>query len=223
MNQILNQPSYNYLNNDSNNISNNKKKDSNNYKFKKIFALKFQLFFSTILTVLFIVLLYFYLHSLYKKESLSSSLISNYSIYKLYADNSSDQTSFIENNLLGIIEIPKIEIYYPIFSRLDENLLKISPCKIYGESPNEFGNLCIAGHNYNNSLFFSNINLLNIGDEINIYDNCGNKYIYTIFDNYEVQENDVSPIFDYPENEKIVTLVTCNNFNNNRIIIKAKQ
>jgi len=219
MNQILNQPSYK----NSNNNLDIKKENNNNYKFKKIFALKFQLFFSVILTTLFIVVLYFYLHSLSKKESLSSNLINNYSIYRLYADNSSDETSSIENNLLGIIEIPSIDIYYPIFSKLDENLLKISPCKIYGETPDKFGNLCIAGHNYNNSLFFSNISLLNNGDKINIYDNLGNKYIYTIFDNYEVQENDLSPVFDYPENEKIVTLITCNNFNNNRIIIKAKQ
>lgn len=226
MNQIL-------ITHNNSDKSRNKQSDinqsnkNNNYdkinKPEKIFVFKFQLIFSILLFLTFIVVLYFYLHSLSKKENLSNKLIDNYSIYKLYSQNTSEQEMISNNNLFGIIEIPKISIYYPIFSNLDENLLKISPCKLYGASPSEIGNICIAGHNYNNSLFFSNINLLKKEDVIIIYDHLGNDYSYNVFDNYEVEESNLSPIFDYPDNEKIVTLITCNNFNNNRIIIKAKQ
>lgn len=123
----------------------------------------------------------------------------------------------------GIIEIPKINLYYPIFSDLTEDLLKISPCKFYGDSPDINGNICIAGHNYDNALFFSKISTLSQNDEIFIYDNNDNQYTYLVYDIYEVPESDLSPIFNYEQNEKILTLVTCNNFNSNRIIIKAKQ
>ncbi len=123
----------------------------------------------------------------------------------------------------GMIEIPKINLYYPVFSYLTEDLLRISPCKFYGDSPDVNGNICIAGHNYDNVLFFSKLSSLSENDEIFIYDNNGNQYIYLVYDIYEVLESDLSPIFDYEENEKTLTLVTCNNFNANRIIVKAKQ
>ena len=33
----------------------------------------------------------------------------------------------------GIIEIPKLDLYYPIYSELNEDLLKIAPCKFFRE------------------------------------------------------------------------------------------
>lgn len=73
-------------------------------------------------------------------------------------------------NCSGIIEIPEINLYYPIFSHLTEDLLKISPCKFYGTQPNKNGNICIAGHNYDNSLFFSKLTSLSQDSQIFIYD-----------------------------------------------------
>lgn len=123
----------------------------------------------------------------------------------------------------GIIEIEKINLYYPVFSQLTEDLLKISPCKFYGDTPNDNGNICIAGHNYDNSLFFSKISTLSINDKISIFDNAGIEYIYFVYDIYEVSASDLSPVLDYDDKEKTLTLVTCNNLNSNRIILRAKQ
>lgn len=123
----------------------------------------------------------------------------------------------------GIIQIPKINLYYPVFSYLTEDLLKIAPCKFYGDTPDVNGNICIAGHNYDNSLFFSKLSTLSLDDEIYIFDSNGSEYIYLVYDIYEVEDTNLSPVFDYEENEKTLTLVTCNNFNSNRIILKAKQ
>ena len=53
-----------------------------------------------------------------------------------------------------------------------------------------------------------------------IYSN-NEKFTYVVTSNYEVEPNDLSPIFNYENNKKVLTLVTCNNFNNNRIIIVA--
>ena len=123
----------------------------------------------------------------------------------------------------GVIQIPKIDLYYPVFSNLTEELLKVSPCKFYGDTPNVNGNICIAGHNYDNRLFFSKISSLSSNDIIYIFDNNGFKYMYLIYNIYEVPSSDLSPVLNYEQNEKILTLVTCNNFNNNRIIVRAKQ
>jgi sortase A len=122
----------------------------------------------------------------------------------------------------GIIEIPKINLYYPVFSYLTEDLLKISPCKFYGDTPDINGNICIAGHNYDNSLFFSKLSTLSPNDEIYIYNN-NIQYTYFVYDIYEVAESDLSPVLNYEPNQKTLTLITCNNFNLNRIILKAQQ
>ena len=188
---------------------------------------KFQFTISILISFILICMIIYYIFTLKKKEKISNNLIGNYNIYKLYSNGSQEdyveEKEQAENEIFGIIEIPKIGIRYPIFSHLNEELLKISPCKFYGESPKVNGNICIAGHNYNNSMFFSNISLLNKNDEIYLYDNSNNKYVYTIFNLYEVKESDLSPIFDYNQSSKELTLITCNNINQNRFIIKAKQ
>ena len=189
---------------------------------------KIQFIISIIILIILIGSIFYYMLFLQKKEKLANNLIGNYSIYQLYSNyskhNTSDNISNTQisgNNIFGIIEIPKINIYYPVFSYLNEELLKISPCKFYGDSPKVNGNICIAGHNYNNSIFFSNLFLLNINDEIFLYDNYGRKYIYKVFKSYEVIESDLSPIFDYNQSSKELTLITCNNLNNNRLVVKA--
>lgn len=202
------------------NTNNNKIKKSN--KVKKIFLFKFQFILSTTIAIILIIISLLYFSSLNKNENISNKILNNYSVYKLYSENSSIIEKS-ESDLFGIIEIPKIKIYYPIFAHLSEDLLKISPCKFYGNTPDKNSNICIAGHNYNNSLFFSKINNLKENDEIYIYDNSGNKYIYFVFNIYEVKDTDLSPIFDYNNKSKELTLITCNNLNNNRIIVKAKQ
>lgn len=188
---------------------------------------KFQFTISIVISFILICVIIYYIFSLQKKEKISSNLIGNYNIYKLYSDYSQEDYAEgeeqSENEIFGIIEIPKINIRYPIFSHLSEELLKISPCKFSGESPKINGNICIAGHNYNNSMFFSNLSLLTKNDKICLYDNSNNKYVYTVFNLYEVKESDLSPIFDYNQSSKELTLITCNNINQNRLIIKAKQ
>ena len=147
---------------------------------KKFF--KFQFLISIFIIVILIGFICYSSISLLKKEQMSKNITSNYSIYKLYSNNSksneSSYTQNIQNEFFGTIEIPKINLYYPVFSHLDEELLKVSPCKFYGDSPKVFGNICIAGHNYDNSMFFSNLSLLNIDDEIYLYDTDNKKYIY---------------------------------------------
>ena len=194
-------------------------------KLKKIKSirnfLKMQLTISIFLIIIFVIILISHFNSNSNKEKISSDISSNYNLYKLYSESFKEAST--DDVILCTIEIPKINIKYPVFSKFDDELLKISPCRFYGKSPEEYGNLCIAGHNYNNSKFFSNLFLLNNGDEIFLYDNSEQKFIYKVFSYYEVSSSDMSPILDYDRNIKQLTLVTCNNLNQNRLIVKAKQ
>lgn len=58
---------------------------------------------------------------------------------------------------IGKLEIPKIDLTTYILSETDKNTLKISVTKLCGPKINEVGNLCIAGHNYNNSNMFKDL------------------------------------------------------------------
>jgi len=200
------------------NVKNSKKNS------KKIF--KFLLYISIIL-ILGVSL--FSLYSYYianKKENISKELLNTFNLERLYLSENSYTTISLNNNgkyfVIGAIEIPSIKINYPILSNISDELLKIAPCRFYGPYPNEIGNLCIAGHNYDNNQFFSKLYKLNIGDEIKIYDSSNFLIKYFIYDKYETNKNDTSCTSQNTNGNKEITLVTCNNFNGNRLIIKAK-
>ncbi len=216
MNQIL----MNNSDNDST-LYKNKLQKNIKYGFKYIFI--FSLFFIFILLSFYI----YHLLRINENKKNSNKIAYNYKTLKLYNNdfsneyqNLNSQIYYTEKFVIGEIKIPVINISYPIFSMLDDETLKTSPCIFHGKMPPEKGNLCIAGHNYNNNLFFSNISKLKKEDKIYIYDNQNHEYIYSVFANYEVKTDNLSPLSNSFSNE--LTLITCNNVNNHRIIIKAK-
>ena len=195
-------------------------KKHNLIKLKKI--LNAQFYLSIIFILIIGTFVIYKTFKLYKAENYSTQLLNNYNITKLYSNNISTSSENTEDySIMGIIEIPKINVYYPIFSTFDDNLLKIAPCKFYGPTAGKVGNLCIAGHNYDNGKFFSNISNLTINDEIIIYNSSNIKFSYFVFDIYEVKPDNLSPVYSYNNNSKELTLITCNNLNKNRIIVKA--
>lgn len=195
-------------------------------KFNKNKKFKFQFFISLLLIVLFSIY-GIYSHNIrLKKENTSNILLNNFNIERMYYKKQS--YTVLELNgykcfIIGIVEIPKINIKYPILSYANDELLKFSVCRFYGPYPNKIGNLCIAGHNYDNSMFFSNLKHLNIGDRIDIYDNNNSFITYYIYNKFETSKNDISCTNQNTNGKREITLVTCNNINNNRLIIKAAE
>ena len=124
---------------------------------------------------------------------------------------------------IGRIEIPKINVDYPILDRTTDALMKISPTKFWGPEPNEIGNFCIAGHNYRNTKFFSKVPTLAIGDTIKITDTTGRTLTYKIYSKYEVEPEDISCTTQKTNGRKEITLITCTNDNKYRVIIKATE
>lgn len=173
-----------------------------------------------------IIILFYFLYSYFirlNQQSETNILKEKYNISTLYSTNNYSTVLKLSNDIsiIGLIDIPKINITYPILSNSDENLLKISVCRFSGPLPNRIGNLCIAGHNYNNTLMFSKLNKLNIGDSIFITDLNNTKLEYIIYNKFKVKENNLNCTENSDKAE--VTLITCN-YNNNteRIILKSK-
>ena len=127
---------------------------------------------------------------------------------------------------IGVINIPKIDVNYPILqleSGSIDTLLKISPCKFWGADPNKVGNLCIVGHNYRNSKFFSKVPKLEVGDTFEIQDLSGKTITYEIYDKYIVEPSDTSCTSQLTGGKREVTLITCTNDNKQRVIVKARE
>ena len=124
--------------------------------------------------------------------------------------------------MVGKIQIPKINIDYPILSETTDSLLKVSVCKFWGSNPNEVGNLCIAGHNYRNKKFFSKVPTLKVGDTINITDLTNQTLTYSVYDMYTVTPTDVSCTTQRTNGKKIITLITCTNDSKQRVVVKAE-
>lgn len=82
------------------------------------------------------------------------------------------------------------------------------------------GNLCLAGHNYENNLFFSNLKNIKNNDIIVIYDLNNISVNYSVYSVFEVENNDIS-ILNQNSQKRELTLITCNNKNKKRIIVKA--
>lgn len=123
---------------------------------------------------------------------------------------------------IGVINIPSINVNYPILSTYTDELLKIAPCKFHGPNPNEVGNLCIAGHNYRNSKFFSKVPNLQLGDTIEITDLSGRMLTYTVYDKFIVNPDELACTSQLTNGKKEITLITCTNDNKQRHIIKAR-
>ena len=198
-----------------------------NNKLKEKYLKLYKLLFisSSVILLFFSFSLFVKLYKNTQNELLSKKLNSVYSISTLYSQN-----SIVENQVqssvpfvIGIIKIEKINVNYSILSNSNNDLLDISVCRFAGPLPNEIGNLCIAGHNYVDYKFFSRLNELNINDTIKIFDLKGNCMEYEIFNKYEIRPIDTSCTNQNTNNQRIVTLVTCNNVNGKRLIIQAKE
>lgn len=125
--------------------------------------------------------------------------------------------------VIGIIKIEKINLLYPILNVNNEDSMKKSITKFYGDKLNQEGNVTLAGHNNFDGTMFGKLKDLEIGDKITILDLNNHSITYEIFNKYVTDPNDVSIVNSTKEGIKEITLVTCTNGNKNRLIIKAKE
>lgn len=177
-----------------------------------------------IIAIILIVMIITNINERNKNEKLLQEVVAK--VETLKPEEKDKQISYIEYEgyqVIGNIEIPEIDIKYPILIESNEDSLTKSVTRVGDGKVNEIGNLCIAGHNYIDGSMFGQIDKLENGDEIYIIDLYGNKQRYIVFNKYITNPNDVSVLESTEKNKKEVTLVTCTNGNKNRLIIKAKE
>lgn len=86
----------------------------------------------------------FLFNDIKQSEEFSKAIMDNLSISKIYGDTNeyepkllNDNVYFYENSsfsVIGIINIEKLGITYPILSDINKKLLKIAPCRFYRTS-----------------------------------------------------------------------------------------
>ena len=130
---------------------------------------------------------------------------------------------FDNNSVIGIINIPKTELEYPILDTTTKDNMKTSITRFSGGNVNEIGNLALAGHNnYDGTMFGRNDELV-AGDKIYLTDLQKNTVEYEIRSIFVTDPNDVSILETKEEETREVTLITCENGNKARLIIKAEE
>ena len=127
-------------------------------------------------------------------------------------------------DVIGVLNIPKIDLEVAIKRGITNEILKDSVGHFENTAmPGEYGNFSVAGHRaYTSNKFFSNLDKVEIGDEINVlFENKTHKYVVN---SIEVVTPDKVEVVDSTDrNNKEITLVTCTPkyVGSHRLIVKG--
>ena len=124
---------------------------------------------------------------------------------------------------IAIINIPSLNIEYPVLSSTSTELLKISLNKYWGANPNQVGNMCIVGHNYQDSRFFGKLDKIKQGAEVLITDMTGKTLTYQVYHTEVISPYDNSCTSQLTDGKREVTLITCHTNGTKRFIVKARE
>ncbi len=138
--------------------------------------------------------------------------------------NTSQATTYKGFPVVGTIQIPAINLKYPILNKNTPQALKTSVVLLYTSNGlNEVGNSVIIGHNYRNGTMFSNVKKLSNGDTIYITDMQGRKVKYTIYNMYRASGSDGAYITRNTQGKREISLSTCTDDSKARTIVLAKE
>lgn len=132
-----------------------------------------------------------------------------------------DTPLFLEENVIGIIEIEAIDIRLPIVEGTSSKDIAyaighMSETALIGE----MGNCVLAGHNGSrNGVFFTNLNQLVLGDKVKLIDRNGEVHLYEVADMFIIgpYDNEVKAQGE----EEILTLLTCAENGTKRYIVRC--
>lgn len=126
--------------------------------------------------------------------------------------------------VIGTIQIPKIDLKYPILEKLSTTSLKTSVVLMYtAQGLNNPGNSVIIGHNYRNGTMFSDVDKLSNGDYIYITDGSGTKVRYTIYNIFRASGSESEYITRNTNGKREISLSTCTDDSKARTIVLARE
>lgn len=124
-------------------------------------------------------------------------------------------------DVIARLEIPTIQLETYILENYSEEALQVSVVKFWGAEPNEIGNFCVVGHNFQNNNMFKNLYKLKIGDTLFVSDNKNGKVEYQVKDIYTVLPEQTKCLSQKTNGKIETTLITCTKDSKERIIVKA--
>jgi sortase A len=133
-----------------------------------------------------------------------------------------DEAILEEGNVIGIIEIPSIDIRYPVMEGTGSAVLNAG----IGHIPEtagigESGNCVLCGHNGSRyGTFFTPLNQISMGDVVTIIDKKGQAHIYEVTETEVVNPYDNS--IKTQGEEKELTLFTCSQKGTMRFVVKCR-
>ena len=146
--------------------------------------------------------------------------------------NTTSQTATYNINgenytIVGVLNIPSLNIEYPILSETSTKLLKVSLTKYWGANPNKVGNMVVVGHNYKDNKFFSNLLKIQLGAIVKITDLDGKTLDYKVYNTEVIDPYDNSCTSQLTDGKTEITLITCYYENGNshatkRFVVKAR-
>lgn len=132
-----------------------------------------------------------------------------------------DTPLFLEENVIGIIEIEAIDIRLPIVEGTSSKDIAYAIGHMSETAPiGEMGNCVLAGHNGSrNGVFFTNLNQLVLGDNVKLIDRNGEVHLYEVADMFIIgpYDNEVKAQGE----EEILTLLTCAENGTKRYIVRC--
>ena len=126
-------------------------------------------------------------------------------------------------NVIGLIEIPAIDLEYPILEKTTKLTMATSISRFSGGEINEYGNVSLAGHNNYSGTMFGKNKKLKLNDKILLTDLTGRTIKYEIYDIFVTDPNDTKILETNDKTKREVTLITCKNGRSERLIIKARE
>ncbi len=165
----------------------------------------------------------------YQNEKENSRVVETFSKEILNKESNIENVEMQGYRVIGIVNIPKINLTYPILDidtynpEETKEPLKISIVKYWGGNVNDYGNLSIAGHNNYDGTMFGKTKKLEIGDIVELTDLNKKTIQYQIYNKFVTNPNDITILQTKDKGIREVTLITCTNGNKNRLILNAKE
>ena len=189
---------------------------------------------SIVISILLIAIIFFIWSLIYKKNLKNQTVETNIeTIEDTFTNENIASKKIIPQKVLptdidgheiiGKLEIPKINLSTYILAETNDNTLNKSVTKLCGPNINGAGNFCILGHNYNKTTMFGNLKKLEINDIITLTNMYGQKVEYIVYDIYKVYPNEVECLRQETYGNREVTLITCTTGAIKRLVIKATE
>lgn len=126
-------------------------------------------------------------------------------------DQKSEQNNIVlENDIIGILKIPRLSIEAPIKDGTSQEIMRTS-IGHFVESDYWNGNVSLASHNGGtNAHYFEKINQLNADDEIEYISKYGTRK-YKVKSIQKIESTDWSLVQKNDGKENTITLITCIN------------